>query len=97
MFVLFFLSIVFAIQKFTTQGASAVLIYGVVDSPLAQPRALFGGHFLAALIGISITKLFHLLPTEERFQSLLWLAGSLSCATSVIVMQITGTIHPPAG
>ncbi|KAF8799410.1 hypothetical protein BYT27DRAFT_7149691 [Phlegmacium glaucopus] len=78
-------------------GASAVLIYGVVDSPLAQPRALFGGHFVGALTGICITKLFHLLPTEEKFQSLLWLAGSLSCATSVVLMQMTGTTHPPAG
>jgi len=78
-------------------GATAVLIYGAVDVPLAQPRALFGGHFLGALTGICITKLFHLLPTEERFQQLLWLAGSLSCATSVVVMQITGTTHPPAG
>ncbi|KAF8172652.1 HPP family-domain-containing protein [Pholiota molesta] len=78
-------------------GASAVLIYGAVDAPLAQPRSLFGGHFLGALTGVCITKLFHLLPTEERFQSLLWLAGSLSCATAVVIMQITGTTHPPAG
>ncbi|KAF8156574.1 HPP family-domain-containing protein [Crassisporium funariophilum] len=78
-------------------GASAVLIYGAIDVPLAQPRALFGGHFLGALTGICITKLFHLLPTEERFQDLLWLAGSLSCATSVVVMHMTGTTHPPAG
>ncbi|KAF8958864.1 HPP family-domain-containing protein [Flammula alnicola] len=56
-------------------GATAVLIYGAIDAPLAQPRALFG----------------------EGFQSLLWLAGSLSCATSIVVMQITGTTHPPAG
>ncbi|KDR76654.1 hypothetical protein GALMADRAFT_66897 [Galerina marginata CBS 339.88] len=78
-------------------GATAVLIYGAIEAPLAQPRPLFGGHFLGALTGICITKLFHLLPTEERFQSLLWLAGSLSCATSVVVMQVTGTTHPPAG
>ncbi|TFK35003.1 HPP family protein [Crucibulum laeve] len=78
-------------------GATAVLIYGAVDAPLAQPRALFGGHFIGALIGICITKLFHLLPTEQRFQELLWLAGSLSCASSVVLMQITGTTHPPAG
>ncbi|KAF8951004.1 HPP family protein [Flammula alnicola] len=78
-------------------GATAVLIYGAIDVPLAQPRALFGGHFLGALTGVCITKLFHLLPTEERFQSLLWLAGSLSCATSIVIMQITGTTHPPAG
>ena len=33
-------------------GASAVLIYGAVRSPLAQPRNLIGGHVLSALIGV---------------------------------------------
>ncbi|KAF5347956.1 hypothetical protein D9756_010212 [Leucocoprinus leucothites] len=78
-------------------GASAVLVYGVIEAPLAQPRALFGGHFLGALVGVIITKLFQLLPTEERFDKLAWLAASLSCATATVVMQITQTVHPPAG
>ncbi|THH17428.1 hypothetical protein EW146_g3379 [Bondarzewia mesenterica] len=62
-------------------GASAVLIYGAIEAPLAQPRAL----------------LFHLLPTEERFDQLRWLSAALSCSTAIVVMQITGTTHPPAG
>ncbi|RDB27131.1 hypothetical protein Hypma_004572 [Hypsizygus marmoreus] len=78
-------------------GATAVLIYGAIDAPLAQPRALFGGHFIGGLTGVCITKLFHLLPTEQRFQDLVWLAGSLSCALSVVFMQMTATTHPPAG
>ena len=73
-----------------------MLVYGAVESPLAQPRALLGGHFIASLIGICITKLFALLP-EQKFDELRWLAGSLSTATAVVVMQITGTTHPPAG
>ena len=79
------------------QGASAVLCYGNIDVPLAQPRALLGGHFLSALTGVCITKLFHLLPSHARFESLRWLAGSLSVATAIIVMQFTKTTHPPAG
>ncbi|KAG5640610.1 hypothetical protein DXG03_007943 [Asterophora parasitica] len=79
------------------KGASAVLIYGAIEAPLAQPRALLGGHFIGALTGVCITKLFHMLPTEERFQQLIWLAGSLSCATSIVFMQMTATTHPPAG
>ncbi|THU94462.1 HPP family protein [Dendrothele bispora CBS 962.96] len=78
-------------------GASAVLIYGAIEVPLAQPRALIGGHFVGALVGTCITKLFRLLPTEERYLQLQWLAGSLSCATSVVAMQVTKTTHPPAG
>ena len=33
-------------------GASAVLIYGAVHSPLAQPRNLIGGHILSAIVGV---------------------------------------------
>lgn len=77
-------------------GASAVLIYGVLDGPLAQPRALIGGHVLAAILGTAICKLFLLLP-PERFVDLQWLASSLSTATAIVLMQMTGTSHPPAG
>jgi CBS-domain-containing membrane protein len=79
------------------KGASAVLIYGAIETPLAQPRALLGGHFLGALTGVCITKLFGLLPTENAFQDLQWLCSSLSCAVAVVVMQLTRTTHPPAG
>lgn len=47
------------------QGASAVLCYEAIEAPLAQPRALIGGHFISALVGICITKLFGLLPSNS--------------------------------
>lgn len=78
------------------QGASAVLIYGSIDSPLAQPRALIGGHFIGAVVGVSISKLFQFLP-PERYADLQWLAGSLSVSLSIVAMQFTKTVHPPAG
>ncbi|MBE0617185.1 MAG: HPP family protein, partial [Proteobacteria bacterium] len=34
-------------------GASAVLAYGAIRSPLAQPRNLVGGHVLSAIIGVA--------------------------------------------
>ena len=37
------------------------------------------------------------MPDEERFNSLRWLAASLSSAVAIVVMQITETTHPPAG
>ncbi len=76
---------VFLIGSF---GASCVLIFGATDSPLAQPRNLVGGHVLASLIGVAIHKLF---PNE------LWLSSGLSVAISIVVMQMTKTMHPPAG
>ena len=69
-------------------GASSVLIYGAVNSPLAQPRNLIGGHVLSALVGVTV---FKFLP------EILWLNASIAVASSIVVMQITKTMHPPGG
>lgn len=69
-------------------GASSVLIYGVINSPLAQPRNLIGGHFVCAVIGVTVHKL---IPNE------IWLASALAVALSIVAMQITKTLHPPGG
>jgi len=69
-------------------GASAVLIYGAVKSPLAQPRNLVGGHIISAIIGVTCYKLF---PSQ------MWLASSLAVATAIAMMHATKTLHPPGG
>ena len=69
-------------------GASAVLIYGAVKSPLAQPRNLIGGHIISAIIGVTCYKLF---PSQ------MWLASSLAVATAIAIMHATKTLHPPGG
>lgn len=37
------------------------------------------------------------MPDQTRFESLRWLAASLSTAIAIVVMQLTDTTHPPAG
>ena len=69
-------------------GASAVLVYGAVNSPLAQPRNLLGGHILSAIIGVISYKLF---------SSNILLASAFAVATSILLMQLTLTLHPPGG
>jgi CBS-domain-containing membrane protein len=69
-------------------GASAVLIYGAIRSPLAQPRNLIGGHVLSAIIGVAAYKL---LPGDP------WLASSLAVSTAIAAMHATKTLHPPGG
>ncbi|KAL9119484.1 MAG: hypothetical protein Q9187_003960 [Circinaria calcarea] len=78
-------------------GASTVLLYGAIESPLAQPRALIGGHIISSVVGVCTSKVFSLIPSEQRLESLRWLAGALSTATSIVLMEITATTHPPAG
>ncbi len=69
-------------------GASAVLIYGAIKSPLAQPRNLLGGHLIAALIGVTMVKICG---------PYLWLAAALAVSLSIAVMHATKTLHPPGG
>jgi CBS-domain-containing membrane protein len=69
-------------------GASAVLIYGAIRSPLAQPRNLIGGHVISAVIGVTAYKL---LPAH------LMLAAPIAVATSIAAMHATKTLHPPGG
>jgi len=76
---------VFLIGSF---GASSVLIYGIVNSPLAQPRNLIGGHLICAIVGVTV---HFILPDH------LWLASALAVASSIVLMQITKTLHPPGG
>ena len=68
-------------------GASAVLIYGVVNSPLSQPRNLVGGHLISAVLGVTVN---YLVPVP-------WLAAALAVSSSIVVMQVTKTLHPPGG
>lgn len=69
-------------------GASAVLIYGVINSPLTQPRNLMGGHFFSAIVGVSIYKL---LPVY------MIIAVALVVSISILVMPLTLTLRPTGG
>ena len=69
-------------------GASAVLIFGAIKSPFAQPRNLVGGHVLSALVGVTVFKILHPVP---------WLAAGVAVGTAIAVMHATKTVHPPAG
>lgn len=69
-------------------GASAVLVYGVIQSPLAQPRNLLGGHLVSAIVGVSV----HMVLPD-----ILWLSAPLAVSLSIVLMQATKTLHPPGG
>ncbi|OQO03501.1 hypothetical protein B0A48_10165 [Cryoendolithus antarcticus] len=75
-------------------GATAVLEYSAIRTPLAQPRNAILGHAICAIMGVSISKLFQLSPNFEHIQ---WVAGALSCAIATVMMAMTNTIHPPGG
>ncbi|CAK3831769.1 related to HPP family [Lecanosticta acicola] len=75
-------------------GASAILEFNTIKSPLAQPRNAIIGNTLAAICGVAIAKLFQLNPA---FGEIEWVSGAVGCALASWVMSLTNTIHPPGG
>lgn len=69
-------------------GASSVLIFGAIQSPLAQPRNLVGGHIISAILGVTI---------YQVFPNIIWLTAPLAVSLSILCMQVTKTLHPPGG
>lgn len=68
-------------------GATAVLLYAVPESPLAQPRNVIGGNIIGALTCIALVTLFGAEP---------WVQAA-SVAAAIKLMQLTKTLHPPGG
>lgn len=68
-------------------GASAVLLFCVPASPLAQPWAVVGGNTLSALVGIACV---HWMPSPE-------LAAAAAVALAIAAMLALRCLHPPGG
>ncbi|KAL0080168.1 HPP family protein, partial [Phycomyces blakesleeanus] len=81
-------------------GASSVLLYGAIEAPLSQPRNVVGGHLIGSLVGVILCTLLQRLPnfdSVDQQEAVRWVAGATAVALTVVLMQITKTMHPPAG
>ena len=67
-------------------GASALLVFALPGSPMAQPWAVIAGNTLSALVGISCVHLF-----GEPL-----IALPAAAALSILGMFILRCLHPPA-
>ena len=68
-------------------GASAVLLFVVPASPLAQPWSIIGGNSLSALSGLVVAHFVH----EPA------LAIGLAVSLAIAAMSLTRCLHPPGG
>ena len=68
-------------------GATAVLVFGIPNSPLAQPKNVIFGHFITAFIGVCFV----------QFVGVGAFSMALATGLAVSAMLVTKTTHPPAG
>ena len=69
-------------------GSSMVLLYGFPESPFAQPKNIFFGHLLTALVGVVFVN-FIQLP--------IFLIIPVAVGIGIFLMIILDVVHPPAG
>ncbi|MES2635856.1 MAG: HPP family protein [Pseudomonadota bacterium] len=68
-------------------GASAVLLFAVPSSPLAQPWSIIGGNISAALVGV----------TCALWINNLAIAAACAIGISIAAMFLLRCLHPPSG
>jgi CBS domain-containing membrane protein len=68
-------------------GASAVLVFAVPASPLAQPWPVIAGNTLSALVGIAAGQALGAGP----------LAAGVAVGVAILAMSLTRCLHPPGG
>lgn len=68
-------------------GASAVLLFAVPASPLAQPWPVLGGNVISALVGIAVG---HIIPNPT-------IAAAFAVGAAIAIMSLLRCLHPPGG
>ncbi|KTT74152.1 HPP family protein [Sphingomonas endophytica] len=68
-------------------GASAVLVFAVPASPLAQPWPVVGGNIVSSLVGVAM---FQIVPQTA-------LAAGLAVGGAILAMSLLRCLHPPGG
>ena len=78
----------FGIFLLASFGSSMVLLYGYPESPFAQPKNVFFGHFVTTLVGLIV---LHFIPLP------IFITLPVAVGFGVGLMILLNVTHPPAG
>ena len=78
----------FGIFLAATFGSSMVLLFAFPESPFAQPKNVFFGHLLTALVGVVFAQ-YIALPMYVNI--------SVAVGVGIFLMILFNVVHPPAG
>ena len=68
-------------------GATAIILFGMATSPVAQPWPVAGGYLIACCAGLASASLV----------SSPWMAGAIAVAATLWLMARLNCVHPPGG
>jgi CBS-domain-containing membrane protein len=69
-------------------GSSMVLLFGFPESPFAQPKNVFFGHLVTALVGVIFV---NYIPLP------IYINIALAVGAGIFFMILLNIVHPPAG
>ena len=72
----------------TSFGSSMVLLFGFPESPFAQPKNVFFGHFITALVGVIFV---NYIPLP------IYINIAFAVGAGVFLMILLDVVHPPSG
>jgi CBS domain-containing membrane protein len=72
---------------FASIGASAVLVFAIPASPLAQPWPVIGGNIVSALVGVA----------AARHIGNIHIAGPIAVGAAIFAMSLFRCLHAPGG
>mmetsp|Transcript_27940 Transcript_27940/g.87047 ORF Transcript_27940/g.87047 Transcript_27940/m.87047 type:complete len:428 (-) Transcript_27940:98-1381(-) len=74
-------------------GAMSVIIFSAWKVPFAQPKNAILGNTLGGLVGVSTYNVLQALGLGSH----VWLGAALAVALTIVVQELTNTVHPPGG
>lgn len=97
--ILLFLNLFYQTTMIASLGASTFIVFAMPSAHSAKPRGLVGGYIVGVATGAMFDRLFAWLAGQSMVgvtHGWYVIFGALAVGTSIFLMVVTNTEHPPA-